>query len=166
MSRPTRSCATFARQLGVGLPELLAVLAVAGALFLIAAPGLREGHERQKAHAFGTETVKAIRYARMSALKEKVPHRVLFRDAGDATANTIEVQREQAGGFVTIPGQVHSAPTGVSILNEGFRNSVDSIVVGSRGECQAGTVYIQGHQILEVVTIQSTCQTQKVTDVP
>ena len=154
--------ALMARQRGTGFLELLVVLAVAGLVLAIASPALRNGYQRQKVRAVAAETVQVIRYVHLLALKEKVPYRVVFHDVSDTPANTIEVQRQQSGTFVTIPGHVYPAPKGVVILSSGSTDSIDSVIVGSRGECQAGTVFIQGQFILEVVTIGSTCHTSRV----
>ncbi len=151
----------MARQRGFSLLELLATLAVAGLVVAIAAPGLLKGYQRQKARVAATEIVRVMRYTRLLALKEKVPHRVVFHDVSDSPANTIEVQRQQSGSFVTIPGHVYPAPSGVSILNSGSTDSIDSVIVGSRGECQSGQVFIEGYMILEVVSIEPTCHTSK-----
>lgn len=150
-----------ARQRGVGLLELLTVLAVAGTMLVLATPSLWEGYQRQKVHRVSSETVQVMRYVHLLALKQKVPHRVVFHDLSDTPANTIEVQREEAGSFVTIPGHLYPAPEGVTILNGGSTDSVDSVIVGSRGECQAGQVFIQGHAVLGVVSIESTCRTTR-----
>ena len=153
--------ALMARQRGAGFVELLVVLAVAGLVLAIAGPALRNGYQRQKVRAAAAETVQVIRYVHLLALKEKVPHRVVFHDVSDTPANTIEVQRLQSGSFVTIPGHVYPAPSGISILDGGSTDSIDSVVVGPRGECQAGQVFIQGPMSLEVVSIASTCHTSK-----
>ena len=76
---------------------------------------------------------------------------------GNERTNTIEVQRQQSGSFVTIPGYSYSAPDGVNILDGGSTNSTDSTIVGTRGECQAGKLFIQGRDNLEVVTIGTSC---------
>ena len=151
----------MARQRGAGFVELLAVLAVAGIVLAIASPALRNSYQRQKVRVVAAETAQVMRYVRLLALKEKVRHRVVFHDMSDSPANTIEVQREQAGSFVTIPGHVYPAPSGVSILGNGPTDSIDSVIVGSRGGCQAGQVFIEGYMILEVVSIESTCHTSK-----
>ncbi len=153
-----------ARQRGVGYLELLAVLALAGVVLAIASPGLLDAYQRQKVRVFATETILVMRTVSLQALTEKVPRRVVFHDASDFPPNTIEVQRQQSGIFGTIPGQVYPAPGGVSILGSGSTDSVDSVVVGSRGECQAGKVFIQGHKLLEVVSIESTCHASKATN--
>ena len=154
--------ALMARQRGAGFAELLVVLAVAGLVLIIASPALRNGYQRQKVRAVASETVQVIRYVHLLALKEKVPHRVVFHDVSDTPANTIEVQRQQAGSFVTIPGHVYPAPSGVVILGSGSTDSIDSVIVGPRGECQAGRVFIQGPMSLDVVSIKSTCHTSRV----
>ena len=153
--------ALMARQRGTGFLEMLVVLAVAGLVLAIASPALRNGYQRQKVRAVAAETVQVIRYVHLLALKEKVPYRVVFHDVSDTPANTIEVQRQQSGSFVTIPGHVYTAPHGVVILDGGSTDSIDSMVVGSRGECQPGQVFIQGPMSLEVVSIESTCHTSK-----
>ena len=151
----------MARQRGAGFVELLVVLALAGLVLAIASPALREGYQRQKVRAVATETVHVIGYVRLLALKEKVPHRVVFHDVSGSPANTIEVQRQQAGLFVTIPGHVYPAPSGVSILDSAPTDSIDSVIVGPRGVCQAGQVFIQGPLSLEVVSIGASCHTSK-----
>ncbi len=153
--------AFIARQRGVSLPELLAALAIAVVVIAIGTPGLLNSYKRQKAAVVASETVQVMRYARLLALKEKVPHRVVFHDVYGSPANTIEVQREQSGSFVTIPGHIYPAPKGVSILGSGSTDSIDSVIVGSRGECETGKVFIEGHMILEVVSIEATCHTSK-----
>ena len=153
--------ALVARQRGAGFVELLVILAVAGLVLAIASPALLDGYQRQKARVVATETVQVMRYVRLLALKQKVPHRVVFHDMSDTPANTIEVQRQQFGSFVTIPGHVYPAPSGVLILDGGSTDSVDSVIVGPRGECQAGQVFIQGPVSLELVSIKSSCHTSK-----
>ena len=152
-----------ASQAGVGLLELLAVLALAGIVLAMASPALMEGLQRQKTRAVASEAVQVVRYAHMMALKEKVRHRVVFHDAFGSPRNTIQVQREQSGTFVTVEGHVYEAPNGVTILGSGDTDSVDSVVIGTRGECEAGKVFIQGHEIIEVVSIETTCYPSKET---
>ena len=152
----------MASQRGSGLLELLTLLALVGLVVGVAVPGLLAGYERQKARVVATQTTQIMRYVRLLALKEKVAHRVVFNDESDSPSNTIFVQRQQSGSFVTIPGHVYPAPSGVSILNSGSTDSIDSVIVGSRGECQVGQVFIEGHMILEVVSIKSSCHTSKV----
>ena len=154
--------ALTARQRGGGFLELLVVLAVAGLILAIAGPALRSGYQRQKVRAVASKTVQVIRYVRLLALKEKVPHRVVFHDVSDTPANTIEVQRQQSGSFVTIPGHVYPAPEGVTILGSGSTDSIDNVIVEPRGGCQAGKVFIQGPLSLGVVSIKSTCHTSRV----
>ena len=150
------------QQRGAGMMELLVALAVAGLVLAIAGPALWEGYQRQKVHSVSTEAAQVIRYVRLLALKEKVPHRVVFHDMSGTPANTIEVQRQQSGSFITIPGHVYRAPAGVSILGSGSTDSIDGVIVGPRGECQAGRVFIQGPMSLDVVSIKSTCHTSRV----
>ncbi len=150
-----------ARQRGAGFLELVVVLAIFGFVLAIASPALQNGYQRQKARAVAAETIQVIRYVQLLALKEKVPHRVVFHDVSDTPANTIEVQRQQSGSFVTIPGHVYPAPKGVVILGGGSTDSIDSVIVGPRGGCEAGQVFIQGPVSVEVVSIQSTCHTSK-----
>ncbi len=158
---PSDNRAYRARQRGIGLLELLVVLAIAAVVLIIAAPALQDAYQRQKVHAVASETAQVMRYVRLLALKEKVPHRVVFHDVSGSPANTIEVQRQQAGLFVTIPGHVYPAPSGVSILDSAPTDSIDSVIVGPRGVCQAGQVFIQGPISREVVSILSTCHTSK-----
>ena len=153
--------AFMARQRGASFVELLTVLAIAAVVLIIAAPALQDAYQRQKVRAVASETAQVMRYVRLLALKEKVPHRVVFHDVSDYPANTIEVQRQQSGSFVTIPGHVYAAPSGVLILDSDPTDSIDSVIVGSRGECQSGQVFIQGPRSLEVVSIKSTCHTSK-----
>lgn len=149
-------------QRGAGLLELLAVVALAGLVAAVAAPSLWQAYQRQQNRAVATQAVQAVRYARVMALKEKVRHRVVFHDASAATANTVEVQREQSGSFVTVVGHVYTAPDGVSILGSGSTDSVDSVTVGTRGECDAGDVFIRGRgESLEVVSIGASCHTSQ-----
>ena len=162
MSTSTNDGALMARQRGAGFAELLVVLTLAGLVLAIASPALRNGYQRQKVHAVVNQTVQVIRYVHLLALKEKVPHRVVFHDASDTPANTIEVQRQQSGSFVTIPGHVYPAPEGVTILGSGSTDSIDNVIVEPRGGCQAGKVFIQGPLSLGVVSIKSTCHTSRV----
>ena len=152
----------LASERGVGLLELLAVIAVSTALIATSSHALWESYQRNKARVVAAETIQVIRYARLKALKEKVRHRVMFHDESASTANTIEVQTEQSGSFVTLPGQVYPAPEGVSILGSGSTNSVDSVVVGTRGECQPGMVYIEGqYGTMEVIRIRGSCHSSR-----
>lgn len=108
------------------------------------------------------EAVQALRYARLMALKEKTPYRVVFHDASAASANTIEVQRQQSGTFVAVTGQLYSAPDGVFILGSGSTDSVNSVTVGTRGECNPGKVFIKGdYGAMETVSIRASCHIAK-----
>lgn len=157
-SRLTRFRRSLASERGFGLLELMAVVAVSGVLVAMSSQALWESYQRGKTRAVAPEAVQVIQYARLKALKEKVRYRVVFHDESASTANTIEVQRQQSGSFVTISGQTYTALAGVSILGSGSTNSVNSVVVGTRGECQPGSVYLQGHhETMEVVSIQVSC---------
>ncbi len=94
--------------------------------------------------------------ARMSALKEKIPYRVLIHDQSATTPNTVELQRRVSGSFVTLTGEVHTLPRTMRILG----SSLNSMNVNSRGECTSGNVYVthDGADI-GVVAIASTCFT-------
>ena len=75
------------RERGAGFVELLVIVALAGVILAIASPALQEGYQRQKSRAVATEAIQAVRYVRLLALKERVPHRILFHDASGNPAS-------------------------------------------------------------------------------
>lgn len=157
-SMPPRALST---QSGVGLIELLTVMVLGSVLLAVAMPAFWSYYQEQRLHTATSQTRNLVRYARMKALKEKVPHRILFHDENAVTPNTIEVQNNEGGPFVTLPQHVYPLPAGVKILGSGPTDSMDSVTAGRRGECNSGKVFIQGHNgTLEVTSIEPTCHTK------
>jgi prepilin-type N-terminal cleavage/methylation domain-containing protein len=147
---------------GLSLLELLVVLAVAAATSIAAMPflvGYWHGHQLRSA-AERTESL--VRRVRMSALKEKNAYRVVLHDENAATPNRVEIQRDDAGSWTTLDGGVVDLGGGVRILGGGGSDSADAIVVGPRGECQAGEVYFQGTEAdTVVVSVAPSCLTSR-----
>ena len=101
-----------------------------------------------------------VRVAHMKSLKEKVEHRVVFHDESATMANTIELQIDQSGTFVTLSDHVYPAPEGVKILGGGSTNSMDSLTAGTRGSCDAGRLYVEATDgTVFMLTIDTRCHT-------
>ena len=148
---------------GLGLLELVTVLGIAAVMLAAAIPflqGYYRGH-RLRSAAEATESI--VRRVRMSALKEKHAYRVVLHDENATTPNRVEIQRGQGGSWTTTDGGVLDLDGDIRILGSGGTNSVDSIVVGSRGECESGQVYFRGHEpeVVVVVSVASSCLTSR-----
>jgi hypothetical protein len=99
-----------------------------------------------------------VQQARMSALNEKNSYRVVVHDENATTPNTLELQREQSGSFVTVAGEVHTVPEAVRILGSSPTDSMNDVTVNGRGECSSGKVYVAAGGVdVGVVTIAATC---------
>ena len=145
---------------GISLTETLVVVGLASVMLTLTGASMWGSYYKQQASAVTRQARSLVAVARMKALKEKVAHRVVFHDSGATTPNTIELQRNQGGSFVTLSDHVYRAPEGVEILGSGFTNSVDSVVAGTRGSCDSGTLYVQGRDhTVRVVTIGGSCHT-------
>ena len=140
--------------------ELLAVLGLMAVIMAVSLPALQRLYLRSQVSSTVTTIETMFLRARMSALKEKIAYRVLIHDENAATPNTLELQRNDGGSFVTLAGEVQTLPRAVRILGSGPTDSLDSMTVNSRGECTSGNVYatIDGADI-GVVAIASTCFT-------
>ena len=147
---------------GFGLVEALITLGLAALVLTLAGASMWGAHQRQQAR-WGTRLTRSlVGLAYMKSLKEKVPHRLVFHDAGSDAPNTIELQRDQGGSFVTLAGHVYTAPRGVEILGGGSTDSIDAVEVGTRGSCDAGKIYTRGRdQRIRVVAIDPGCHTRE-----
>ena len=126
----------------------------------VSLPAFDKYYRRQQVDSAAGMIESMVQRARMSALKQKIVHRVVFHDENAATPNTVELQRKVGGSFSTIPGQVLSVPGAVRILGTGPMNSLDDVTVSGRGECSPGNVYVSdGAERTRVVAIASTCFT-------
>jgi len=145
---------------GFSTTELLIVMALLALAMVVSLPALQRFYRESQVGASVATVEIMFQRARMSALKEKVAYRVLIHDQNAATPNTVELQRNVSGSFVTLAGEVQALPPTIMILGSGFTNSLDSMTVNSRGECTSGNVYVthDGARI-GVVTIASTCFT-------
>ena len=81
----------------------MALLALA---MVVSLPALKNFYLQSQVSASVSTVEIMFQRARMSALKEKIPYRVLIHDQSAATPNTIELQRNESGSFVTLSGEV------------------------------------------------------------
>jgi len=145
---------------GYSTLELLLVLGLLALIVAVSLPALHRFYLQNQVSST-TTTIEAIFLrARMSALKEKIAYRVLVHDENATTPNTLELQRNEGGSFVTLAGAVPIVPRAIRILGSGSTNSLDSMTVNSRGECTPGNVYatVDGADV-GGVEIASTCFT-------
>jgi prepilin-type N-terminal cleavage/methylation domain-containing protein len=82
-----------AGQRGMSATELLVVVGVIGVALAVTLPALHEYHEAAKVDAALAQIESSVQQVRISALKERTSHRLLIRDAGDASPNRLELQR-------------------------------------------------------------------------
>jgi len=145
---------------GFSTLELLVVLGLLALIMVLSLPALNRFYLQHQVSSTTTTIETMFVRARMSALKEKIAYRVLVHDENATTPNTLELQRNQGGSFVTLTGEVHIVPQAIRILGGGSTNSIDSMTVNGRGECTSGNVYatIDGADV-GGVTIASTCFT-------
>jgi prepilin-type N-terminal cleavage/methylation domain-containing protein len=143
-------------QHGYSVIELLIAVALLAVVTVIAMPGLKTAYARFQVDSSVALIASTVQHARMSALKEKRSYRVLVHDESAATPNTVELQRDTAGSFVTVPGQVHTLPGSARILD----TSPSNVSVSTRGECTSGTFYVanQGANT-GVLKVATTCLT-------
>ena len=135
----------------------MALLALA---MVVSIPALKSFYLQSQVGASVSTVEIMFQRARMSALKEKIPYRVLIHDQSAATPNTIELQRNAFGSFITVSGEVQTLPSTIRILGSGSTNSLDSMTVSSRGECTPGNVYVtHDGEHIGVIAIASTCFT-------
>ena len=145
---------------GFSTLELLVVLGLMAVIMSVSLPALQRLYLRSQVSSTVTTIETMFLRARMSALKEKAAYRVLVHDENAATPNTLELQRNEGGTFVTLTGEVQTLPQAIRILGSGPTDSLDSMTVNSRGECTSGNVYAttDGADV-GVVAIASTCFT-------
>lgn len=145
-------------QAGVSFVELVVIIGLAAVFMMAAVPAFLNFYRNHQLSSTTSSIQNLVRFARVTALKEKVPHRVLFHDQNAGNPNFIEVQRNQSGSFVTLSRHVYRTERGVHILGTGATNSLDSLQVNSRGECDPGEVYVEGYSgVVQVVAIEASC---------
>lgn len=150
----------WANPAGFSTTELLVVMVLLTLVMVTSLPALQRFYlQSQVSSSLATVEIMFQR-ARMSALKERVSYRVLIHDQNASTPNTIELQSNASGSFVTLSGEVQTLPPKIRILGSGSTNSLNSMTVNSRGECTSGSVFVthEGTEI-GVVAIASTCFT-------
>jgi len=156
MRRPTRSA--LARASGFTLAELLVIVGLLTVILIVSLPALKQFFLRAQVASSAAMVESMVQQARMSALKEKNRYRVVLHDENAATPNTLELQREQSGSFVTVSGEVRVVPQAVRILGVSPTDSMDDVTVTGRGECSSGKVYLAADGVdMGVVTIAATC---------
>ncbi len=160
LTRKSRSALRWTDARGFSTTELLVVMALLALAMVVSLPALKNFYLQSQVSASVSTVEIMFQRARMSALKEKIPYRVLIHDQSAATPNTVELQRNASGSFVTVSGGVQTLPSTIRILGSGSTNSLDSMTVNGRGECTSGNVYVthDGTNI-GVVEIASTCFT-------
>lgn len=146
------------RAAGFSLTELLVVVGLLTLILIVSMPAFRDFYLRAKVSSSAAMVESLVQQARMSALKEKNSYRVLVHDENAATPNTLELQREQSGSFVTVAGEVHTVPEAVRILGSTPTDSMNDVTVNGRGECTSGKVFVVADGVdVGVVTIAATC---------
>jgi type II secretory pathway pseudopilin PulG len=138
--------------------ELLAVMAAAGILITTAAWSMQGLYNRHKLTSAGEQIQSAIVAARVRALKEKTPYRIVFRDETATSPNRVEMEREVSGSFVSLPTETLTLPGGVLVGSSGSTNSMDTLTIGRRGDCGTGSVYLLDRQgQTRTVSVATTC---------
>lgn len=146
------------RAAGFSLTELLVVVGLLTLILIVSMPAFKDFYLRAKVSSSEAMVASLVQQARMSALKEKNSYRVLVHDENATTPNTLELQREQSGSFVTVAGEVHAVPEAVRILGGSPTDSMDDVTVNGRGECSSGKVFVVADGVdVGVVTIAATC---------
>jgi len=147
---------------GFSLTEVLVVVGLLTLIFIVSLPALKEFYLRAQVSSSAAMVESMVQQARMSALKEKNSYRVVVHDENATTPNTLELQRQQSGSFVTVAGEVHTVPDAVRILGSSPTDSMDNVTVNGRGECSPGTVYVAADGVdAGVVTIAATCYSNR-----
>ena len=156
MDRPAPSARR--RASGFSLTELLVVVGLMTLILVVSLPLFKDFYLRTQVSSSAAMVGSMVQQARMSALKEKNRYRVVLHDENAATPNTLELQREQSGSFVTVAGKMYTVPEAVRILGGSPTDSMDDVTVNGRGECTSGTVYVAAVGVdVGVVTIAATC---------
>jgi len=156
MGRPAPSARR--RAAGFSLTELLVVVGLLTMMLVVSLPLFKDFYLRTQVSSSASMVASMVQQARMSALKEKNRYRVVLHDENAATPNTLELQREQSGSFVTVAGETHSVPEAVRILGGSPTDSMDNVTVNGRGECSSGNVFVVADGVdVGVVTIAATC---------
>jgi len=147
---------------GYSMTELVIVAALILLLLGVSMPALYRIYLSHQTDTAAVMVQSMVHRARISALKEKRAYRVVLRDENDSPPNTIELQREDSGSFVTVSGEVHAVPGSVRILGSLPTDSVDAVTVNSRGQCNTGSVYVTSHggKARGQVAIARTCFTE------
>ena len=127
---------------GFTKPELLGVLTIMAIVFLVIALPFRDSYERHELRSATAKVEMLALQARIKALKEKVPYRLLIHDESAATPNRLELQRRPASTWVTVDGGTHNVGRVVSILGSGSTDSMNEMMVDARGVCQTGNVHL------------------------
>jgi Tfp pilus assembly protein FimT len=151
-----------APEAGYSLTGTIVVAALIAIMLAVAVPGMKEAYARQQQDAAAILVQSTVQRARISALKEKRAYRVVLHDENGSPANTVELQREVGGTFTTVDDAVHPVPGAVRILGASPQDSVDSVTVNSRGECNSGNVFMAASgQSTSSVAIDITCFAEK-----
>jgi Tfp pilus assembly protein PilE len=146
------------RAAGYSLTELMVVVGLLTLVLAVSVPLFHNFYSRTRVSSSAAMVQSLVQKARMSALKEKNRFRVVVHDENATTPNTLELQREQSGSFVTVAGETHTVPEGVRILGTSPSDSMDNVTVTGRGECSSGSVYVYADGVdVGVVTIAATC---------
>ena len=146
------------RAAGFSLTELLVVVGLLTLILIVSLPAFKDFYLRAQVSSSAAMVESMVQQARMSALKEKNSYRVVVHDENATTPNTLELQREQSGSFVTVAGEVHTVPEAVRILGSSPTDSMNDVIVNGRGECSSGKVYVAAGGVdVGVVTIAATC---------
>ena len=140
---------------GFTVTELVIVVAIFGVTAMVATPLTRQAYVRHQVKVAANQVQSLVQQVRMSAVKEKVPHRLVLHDENAVTPNRIDVQKEQGGSFVT--QHTYALPGTVRLLD----SSLSSMTVSSQGICSPGKVYVRATEdAYEAVSVKSTCLTE------
>ena len=146
---------------GYSVTELVIVAALILLILGVSLPALYRVYLGHQTDTAAVMVQSMIHRARISALKEKRAYRVVLRDENDSPPNTIELQRDNGGSFVTVSGEVHAVPGSVRILGSLPTDSLDVVTVNSRGQCNTGSVFVTSHgRAHGEVVIARTCFTE------
>ena len=147
------------RETGFTMVEILVVIVAIGILFSMTMPSFYEMYRQHQLRGAATTVSMLIRFAKLQAVKEKTRYKVVFSDENaGGNANRASLQFESGGSFGDVSGQQHDLDEHIKILGGGGYDSMDDLTVSRRGECTAGTVYLEGHGgAMVTVTIATTC---------